>query len=627
MKKFVLLTKTLLSILVFAFFAGCQNDDSDLREPSFSKNPLIFTDEFIGMNGDEFILFYGDSNFEALSVDRTQGYESQASIKIDVPNADNPSGNYAGGIFRVIGSGRDLSGYNALTFWVKASRGVTIDQFGFGEDFIDNKYIATLRNVSVGTGWTKVIIPIPDPSKLTNERGLFRYAAGTQGTGGFGYALWIDEIKFEKLGTIVQVQPLIENGQNITETSFIGINKTISGIQAVFNMPNGTNQNILASTNYFQFLSSDTAVATVNEQGIITTVGQGTAVITAKLGNLEANGSVTIQSSGNFNGAPVPTRDPSTVISLFSNAYSNVPVDYYNGFWQPFQTTQSADFTVNGDNVLHYTNFNFVGIQFSNPTINATAMTHFHANIYIPGTVPAGAIFRVEIVNFGANGVFGGGDDSSHQTTITTPTLVSQNWITVNIPFTSMTSLNGRQNLGQVIFIGQNISNFYADNIYFYNGGTTLPITPTVAAPIPTLPQSSVISVFSNSYTNIAGTDLNPNWGQATQVAQVPIQGNTTLRYTGLNYQGIQLGSAQNLSGMNFLHLDYYTANSSLLRVYLISPGPVETPRILTVPTSAGWNSIDIPLSQFSPVNLTNVIQLKFDGNGDIFLDNIYFRI
>jgi hypothetical protein len=60
--------------------------------------------------------------------------------------------------------------------------------------------------------------------------------------------------------------------------------------------------------------------------------------------------------------------------------------------------------------------------------------------------------------------------------------------------------------------------------------------------------------------------------------------------------------------------------------VYLISPGPVEKFKALTVPTSSGWNSIEILLSDFSPVNLANVFQMKFDGNGTIYLDNIYFH-
>ena len=56
------------------------------------------------------------------------------------------------------------------------------------------------------------------------------------------------------------------------------------------------------------------------------------------------------------------------VISIFSEKYPNVPVNYYNGYWQPWQTTVSTDFTVNGDNILNYTIFNFVGIEYSSPT-------------------------------------------------------------------------------------------------------------------------------------------------------------------------------------------------------------------------------------------------------------------
>ena len=79
-----------------------------------------------------------------------------------------------------------------------------------------------------------------------------------------------------------------------------------------------------------------------------------------------------------------PTADPADVISIFSNAYTNVPVDFYNGYWEPYQTTTSADFKVGNDDVLFYTNFNFVGIQFTSPTIDATDMTHLHMDVWIP---------------------------------------------------------------------------------------------------------------------------------------------------------------------------------------------------------------------------------------------------
>ena len=64
---------------------------------------------------------------------------------------------------------------------------------------------------------------------------------------------------------------------------------------------------------------------------------------------------------------------------------------------------------------------------------------------------------------------------------------------------------------------------------------------------------------------------------------------------------------------------------STSLKIFLISPGPVETPFTLTVPT-AGWSSVDIPLTAFAPVNLANVIQIKIEGNGDVYFDNILFR-
>ena len=468
MKNLNFIKKTLFFALIAMNIIGCQNEDADLTEAKYSNNPNVFLDTFVGMNGDDFILFYGGSNFGSFSVDTNTGYESQASIRIDVPNANDLNGNYAGAILRVMGEGRDLTEYNALTFWVKASQGVTIGEFGFGEDFIDNKYITTLTNVSVGTAWKKVIIPIPDPSKLTKERGLFRYSAGTQGTGGNGYVFWIDEIKFEKLGTVAHPQATINYGNNTTQDLFVGVTSQVSGIQTVFNMPNGINMSVVASPYYFNFVSSNPAVATVSGSGLVTAVGQGSATITATFNGVNATGSLNINCVGIFVHAPTPTHLQQNVISIFSNAYNNVPVNYYNGYWAPWQTTISNDFTVLGDNILKYEIFNFVGMEFSSPTINATLMTHFHLDCFIPGTIAPGRQLRVIVVDFGADGIYGGGDDTRHSTTFTAPTLVSQNWISINIPFASMPGLLSKSHLAQIILEGGDGSVIYVDNVYFY---------------------------------------------------------------------------------------------------------------------------------------------------------------
>ncbi|MBE0676197.1 MAG: T9SS type A sorting domain-containing protein [Bacteroidales bacterium] len=180
-----------------------------------------------------------------------------------------------------------------------------------------------------------------------------------------------------------------------------------------------------------------------------------------------------------------------------------------------------------------------------------------------------------------------------------------------------------------VIFPDFNLSGRTQDNIIYFDNITfsaasTPPGVPAVAAPIPGRSAANVISIFSDTYTNVAGTNLNPFWGQGTVVTQVSVAGNNTLKLAGLDYQGIELGSNLDVTSMEYLHIDFWSASSTALNLFLISPGPVEKDVPLTVPTS-GWTSIDIPLSSFSPVDLASLFQFKFTGNGDIYIDNIYF--
>ena len=617
-RKFINLKITIQLGLIIGLTVSCdRNLSDDAKLATYPKTAEVFIDAFSpGLNYGAF----GNTLLTGFNVDSEVKYKGSASMRFDVPNVGDPAGAYVGGVF-IDAGGRDLSGYDALTFWAKGSQSATINELGFGNDFNLNKYLVTMSNVPLATYWKKYIIPIPDASKLTISKGLFWYSEGPEN--GHGYTFWIDELKYEKLGTIAYPVPSIYSGTNIVEDSFIGATSTVSGLTQTFNLGNGFNQTVTVAPSYYTFKSSNTSVATVSELGKVTVIGAGSTVISATLGGVNAVGSFTINSLGAFTPAPTPTRDPGNVISIFSNAYTNVPVEYYNGFYAPYQTTLGGnDIHINGDDIIRYTQLNFVGIQFSMPTVNASSMTHLHVDIQVQEAMTPGDHIKIQIGDFGANAVYGGGDDSNGSFTYTNSSLSTGNWVGFDIPLSSFTGLTSRSHLAQILFISDaTISNILVDNIYFY----AQPNAPTVAAPTPTASAANVISVFSDAYTNIAGTNLNPNWGQATVVTQPLIAGNTTLKYAGLNYQGIQLGSSQNVSAFGFLHIDYWTANSTALNAYLISTGPVQTAKILTVPT-AGWQSVDIPLSNFSPVNLADVIQMKFDGNGDIYLDNIYFH-
>ena len=89
-------------------------------------------------------------------------------------------------------------------------------------------------------------------------------------------------------------------------------------------------------------------------------------------------------------------------------------------------------------------------------------------------------------------------------------------WNSYDIPLTYFTSSGMSINdVIQLKFDGQagvTPSKIFLDNIYFYTSGA--PATePTTAAPEPpSRDAADVVSVFSDAYTDISGTDFFPNW-------------------------------------------------------------------------------------------------------------------
>jgi hypothetical protein len=477
--------KVIYLFLLTLSFIRCDRELSENAEfATFATTGEIYTDDFIAM-GSNFYFPYGPdasnpigSKPTAWSVDEKQGYKSASSMRIDVPKGTDPQGNFAGAILRVDGAGRDLSSYDALTFWAKSSQTAAIGEIGFGEDFGDNKYQATITNVDLSTNWTKYVIPIPDPSKLVNERGMLRYAAGS--IDGMGYTFWIDDLKFEKLGTLGQPQPAILFGQHREEDNFIGnvFDLTAYGLTQTFNLASGINQTITTAPSYFSFESSDIEVVRVGETGIVSIVGVGKATITASIAGVKAAGSLTINTSGAFPVAPVPTANSSDVISIFSDSYTNIPVDFYNGFWEPYQTTLGGESEVDGQNILNYTNFNFVGTQLTTP-INITEMTHYSIDLLML-ELPADLRELDLLVTLAAvdgtsqQNRFGTNYQVDPQAPIIYPasSFVAEEWKTLKIPIrpTSETSLN--KELINIIIIenikSSQIKTFFMDNMYFY---------------------------------------------------------------------------------------------------------------------------------------------------------------
>jgi len=141
---------------------------------------------------------------------------------------------------------------------------------------------------------------------------------------------------------------------------------------------------------------------------------------------------------------------------------------------------------------------------------------------------------------------------------------------------------------------------------------------------------ANVISIFSDAYANIEGTDFYPNWGQATTYNQIALNGNNIIQYGNLNYQGVQFGATVDASQMEFLHIDVWTADENMsLDIFPISIATGEK-SVQKNPVAGQWNSYNIPLSEFTSQGLSigDIHQFKFVGTPagkTIFIDNIYF--
>ena len=471
MKNFKL--KSQLSFVLAGLFAvvvvSCERGFSDeIALATYPDIPEVFTDNPVSLT-DQFFVSYDPAdgaNVNGFGTDTNEAYLGTTSIRIDVPASNDPEGNFIGGIFLDRGNGRDLTNYDALTFWAKGMITAEVGLFGFGTDFEGDMHAVGLNNITLSTDWRKYTVPIPDPSKLVQEKGMFSFAAGTARTGGLGFTFWIDEIRFEKLGIVAQPLTSIFGGENSSQTTYTGAVITTTGITQTVTLGDGSVVTTAIAPGYLDFKSSDPFVAQVNEMGEITVLGAGTASITASLNGVDAVGSMTINSMGRFQLPDAPTHAAADVISIFSDAYENVPVDFYNGYWAPYQTTTSADFDVNGDNILSYENFNFVGHQFGSPTVDGSQMTHFHFDVFIPGTLDSGAQLKVTIKDFGPDGVDGGGDDTTQEFTLTSADLVGDAWSSIDVAL----SLSPKSRIGQLIYENNNtnVTALYLDNVYFY---------------------------------------------------------------------------------------------------------------------------------------------------------------
>lgn len=621
----------------FLLTSSCR-DYGVLGPAPLPSGPLVFTDDF--NSGVDFLAFSG-SKVDALSIDTDIKFRGTSSLRVRVPAPGDPSGGYAGGAF-VTATPRDLSSYTALTFYARASVPVTLNVAGIGNDNTGNSlYTAERSGIALTTSWAKYSIAVPLPSKLTEERGMFFFAEGAEGSA--AYDIWIDDLMYENLSTVTNPRPTVDAA---TVSQEIGSTQQLTGTAVTYNV-DGVDQTIAAAPAYFTFVSSEPSVATVSSTGLVTVVGAGSTNITATLGTTVATGTVALTAIAPPDvAAPTPVRPADDVISLFSNAYTNVPVGTWSAEWDQADV---EDVLIAGNATKKYTNLTFAGIDFGGTPIDATTMTHVHVDVWV--TDPSS--FSIRLVDFGANGAFGGGDDSEHAVTLntsTTPSLTANAWSSLDIPLSAFTGLAARGHLAQILLQGASRT-VYLDNLYLYADAAPppppAPAAPTTAAPTPAADAANVISMFSDAYTDVPVDTWRTDWSNAT-VIDTTIAGNATKKYSNLTVAGIETVSNQiDATAMTHFHMDIWTPDAvtggAAFKVKLVDFGAdgafaggddVEHELTFTAASSpalasGSWVSLDLPLSAFTGLttreNIAQFIIVGDDPINTVFVDNVYF--
>jgi hypothetical protein len=332
--------------------------------------------------------------------------------------------------------------------------------------------------------------------------------------------------------------------------------------------------------------------------------------------------------------APTPTQASADVISMFSNAYTNIAVNTWRTDWS---AATLSDVQVAGNDTKKYSSLDFVGIETVGANvIDVSDMLYFHIDVWTPNV----NTMSVKIVDFGADGNFGGGDDKEHQVTLT-PT--KNGWNSFDIPMSDFTGLTSKEHIAQLIFsctpAGQ--GTLYLDNIFYHKSPIIDPNTPQEAAPTPVFAGTDVISLFSNSYTNKTVNTWRTDWSQAT-LTDLQIKGNDTKKYSSLDFVGIEAIGANviDASSMDRFYFNAWTPNLTSFKVKLVDFGAdgafggsddKEHELTLTAPTLNSWNTYDLPLSSFTGLTTkAHIAQLILVGTptgaGTVFIDNVLFR-
>jgi len=412
---------------------------------------VVFDDDF--KNGETYAAF--DGTPVSFVKDTAVNHSGSASLRFDFATG---GAGWMGGAFNASAS-HDLSAFNALTFWAKASKATTVNVVGVGISGADASAKVERPAIAVGTDWTYVVVPLPDAAKLADTDAMFHYADDVDG----GYTLWIDDVKYEKNVDVGTANPVMATE---SATLTVGGERTLNG-RGVNYVKGAETVHVDVAGGYFSYQSSDAAVASVSAIGVVSAVSPGAATITAQLGASPVAGSLDLTVNAPplvmapTDAAPSVTVADGDAISLLGDLGDDVSVSTWRTGWSGGSL---EDVTIAGAAIKKYvftSSAAFVGIEF--PLINATAMTHFHADIWTPDA----ASLEVKLVDY-SSGSWNPSTNLERVATVASVTKGSWQSLDLSLDSDFAGGLTPRANVAQLLFVVPAGGTVFVDNVYFH---------------------------------------------------------------------------------------------------------------------------------------------------------------
>ena len=164
-----------------------------------------------------------------------------------------------------------------------------------------------------------------------------------------------------------------------------------------------------------------------------------------------------------------PARDAADVVSIFSDAYSNINVDTFDTNWCPAETKEVI---IGGDATKLVTGLGCEGVDFQSGRFDATGMTRFHMDIWTDTDL------QDKSFNFKFSDWAGGaGEVGAWEYSATNANILTVGdegtWISIDLPLSAFTVINGVDGTDFVQFvITSNLGTVYYDNIYLHKNTT-----------------------------------------------------------------------------------------------------------------------------------------------------------